>query len=60
MLSKANHVQKHQGHMFSYAESRPEIYREIYMHIYITMTIIEGKSREGYEEERRERKQMKR
>jgi hypothetical protein len=60
MLSKANHVQKDQAHVLSYAESRPKIYREIYMHIYITMTIIEEISREGDEEERRERKQMMR
>jgi hypothetical protein len=30
------------------------------MHIYITMSIIEGMSREGDEEERRERKWMMR
>jgi hypothetical protein len=43
------------SHVLSYAKSRPKICREIYMHIYITMTIIEGMSREGNEEERRER-----
>jgi hypothetical protein len=44
------------SHVLSYADSRHKIYREIYMHIYITMSIIEGMSREGDEEERRERK----
>jgi hypothetical protein len=44
------------SHVFTYAESRPKIDIEIYMHIYMTMTIIEGMSRVGGEEERRERK----
>jgi hypothetical protein len=48
------------SHVLSYAESRPKIYRETYMHGYITMTKIEGMSRVGDEEERRERKQMRR
>jgi hypothetical protein len=33
------------SHVLSYAKSRPKICREIYMHIYITMTTIEGMSR---------------
>jgi hypothetical protein len=58
-----NHVQQRKpcsegqtSHVLSYAESIPKTHREIYMHIYITMTIIEGMSKEGNEAERKERK----
>jgi hypothetical protein len=52
--------QRQRSHILSYAESRHKIYIEKYMHIYITMTTIEGISRAGDEEERKERKRMTR